>query len=142
MERVVLEDAETLVPVAKDVLGVKQIVKLDVRGVVERVAVEHAVPTAVTIVVPDVVVAVVDVPGFAPVAIVRVVIAVPAVAVVVDTMVVPTAVTVVPVVAGPIVLVNVVLDVKVTVEPIINVKAPVHLLVLVPPAQECFLQYI
>ena len=58
VERVALENAGMLVLVVTDVLDVERIVRLDVRGVVVHVAVEHVVPTAVTIVAPHVAVVV------------------------------------------------------------------------------------
>ena len=61
VERVALENAGMLVLVVTDVLDVERIARPDVRGAVVHVAVEHAVPIAVTIVVPRVVVVVEDV---------------------------------------------------------------------------------
>ena len=58
VERVALENVGMLVLVVMDALDVERIVRLDVRGVVVHVAVDHVVPTVVTIVAPHVAVVV------------------------------------------------------------------------------------
>lgn len=141
VEKVALENVETLVLDVTDALDVERIVILVVMAVVVRVMKTVAVQIVATIVVPRVVDAVEDVLGFAPVAILRVVTDVPVVLVVVGFRVVVTGVKAVPAIVEPIVILSVAPDVKVTVELILNVKAVVPAIVLVPPTQEALVLF-